>query len=146
MSGENRRWISPLRLRAELLRESARLAPGLILTDRRSTPRGVERGRGRGCPSPFPDFGPWTLAFGLLCISTPSATRTAPWSPTTAAASTSSHISVDSDQLVRLKAHLGTLGADVDAIDSVAHSIDYGDPFTVTVEVEDPKQILLPIL
>jgi hypothetical protein len=52
-------------------------------------------------------------------------------------------ILVDSPQLEKLKVHLGTLGADVDAIDSCDHSIDYGDPFTVTVEVEDPKQMQL---
>jgi len=47
---------------------------------------------------------------------------------------------VNGEQLNALKEHLGTMGADVDAIDSVDHSIDYGDPFTVTVEVEDPRQ------
>ena len=52
-------------------------------------------------------------------------------------------ICVDREQLEKLKAHLGTLGADVEAIDSCDHSIDYGDPFTVTVEVEDPKQMQL---
>jgi hypothetical protein len=52
-------------------------------------------------------------------------------------------ICVDSDQLARLKEHLGTLGADVHAIDSVNHSIDHGDPFEITVEVEDPRQLML---
>lgn len=52
-------------------------------------------------------------------------------------------ICVNSEQLEVLKQHLGELGADVDAIDSVDHSIDYGDPFTVEVEVEDPRQLQL---
>lgn len=52
-------------------------------------------------------------------------------------------ICVDSAQLERLAAHLATLGADPEAITSVAHSIDHGDPFTVTVEVEDPRQLQL---
>jgi DNA polymerase IIIc chi subunit len=47
---------------------------------------------------------------------------------------------VNGEQLNALKTHLGTMGADEHAIDSVDHSIDYGDPFTVTVEVEDPRQ------
>ena len=48
---------------------------------------------------------------------------------------------VDGAHLEQLKPALGKLGADVAAIDSVEHSIDYGDPFTVTVEVEDPRQL-----
>lgn len=50
------------------------------------------------------------------------------------------HICVNSAQLTQLKTHLGKLGADEDKIDSCAHSIDYGDPFTIEVEVEDPRQ------
>jgi len=53
-------------------------------------------------------------------------------------------ITVNSDELAMLKKHLGTLGADVDAIDSCAHSVDYGDPFSITVEVEDPRQLSFP--
>lgn len=52
-------------------------------------------------------------------------------------------ITVNSDQLNRVKDQLAELGADPDAIDSVAHSTDFGDPFSVTVEVEDPRQVLM---
>lgn len=52
---------------------------------------------------------------------------------------------VNSAQLEELKAHCGTLGADVGKIDSCDHSIDYGDPFTVTVDVEDPRQMALEV-
>ncbi len=41
------------------------------------------------------------------------------------------------------KARLVSFGADGDAIDSIAHSIDYGDRFSVEIEVTDPRQIPL---
>lgn len=42
---------------------------------------------------------------------------------------------VDSATLNLEKTRLGSMGADEKAIDSVAHSVDYGDPFTVDVPV-----------
>jgi hypothetical protein len=50
-------------------------------------------------------------------------------------------ITVDSAQLEQVKVQLGALGADVDKIDSVAKSIDHGEPFEITVRVEDPRQV-----
>jgi hypothetical protein len=48
-------------------------------------------------------------------------------------------------ELEACKLILGSFGADVDKIDSCDHSIDYGDPFSITVPVEDPNQIRLPL-
>ena len=47
---------------------------------------------------------------------------------------------VDGDKLEEIKKNLGTFGADEKAIDSVAHSVDYGDPFFIELEVVDPRQ------
>src|SRR5262245_34105795 len=52
-------------------------------------------------------------------------------------------ICVNSDQLALLVEHFGELGADKSAIDSVAHSIDFGDAFEITVCVDDPRQMML---
>lgn len=52
---------------------------------------------------------------------------------------------VDSEQLKVVTDLLVKHGAVREAIDSVAHSIDYGDPFDITVEVQDPKQVLMAI-
>jgi hypothetical protein len=47
---------------------------------------------------------------------------------------------VKSDVLDEIKKNLATFGADVKAIDSVAHSIDFGDPFFIELDVDDPRQ------
>jgi hypothetical protein len=41
------------------------------------------------------------------------------------------------------KQRLGTYGADVKKIDSVAKSIDYGEPFAVTIDVTPAEQLSL---
>ena len=50
---------------------------------------------------------------------------------------------VTNEQLDQLIPLLVKLGADRASITSVAHSIDYGDPFEITIEVEDPRQLVL---
>ena len=45
----------------------------------------------------------------------------------------------------RIEAQLTAMGADSKAIGSLAHSCDHGDPFSVTIEVEDPAQILISV-
>jgi hypothetical protein len=45
----------------------------------------------------------------------------------------------------RVEAQLIALGADANAISSLARSVDRGEPFTVTFEVEDPAQILMAL-
>lgn len=47
------------------------------------------------------------------------------------------------EQLNALKKVLGSFGADLKKIDSIAKSIDYGEPFTVTIPVTDPNQMNL---
>ena len=48
---------------------------------------------------------------------------------------------VDSDTLKEIKETLKPFTTpNVDAIDSVLHSVDYGDPFDVEFEVVDPRQ------
>ena len=53
-------------------------------------------------------------------------------------------VTVDSEHLKLLREQLARYG-DVSKMDSVDHSIDYGEPFTLVIEVEDPLQIALPI-
>lgn len=40
---------------------------------------------------------------------------------------------VNSAELDKVKTHLAGFGADPDAIDSLAHSVDFGDPFTIEI-------------
>ena len=40
---------------------------------------------------------------------------------------------------------LAALGADPGKIDSVERSVDYGEPFTVTIELEHPDQLPLAL-
>jgi hypothetical protein len=47
---------------------------------------------------------------------------------------------VDSDVLKEIETNLGSLGADVKAIASLAHSVDFGDPFFIELDVTDPRQ------
>ncbi len=47
----------------------------------------------------------------------------------------------DSDALEPAKDELAAHGADRSKIDSIAKSIDYGEPFAVEFEVEDPNQM-----
>lgn len=49
------------------------------------------------------------------------------------------------EELEACKKVLVKLGADEDAIDSLEHSIDYGDPFTIEVEIVPQEQMSLPI-
>lgn len=44
-----------------------------------------------------------------------------------------------------IKPQLAKLGADRDKIDSVARSINHGEPFTITMELEHPSQMKLPL-
>lgn len=44
-------------------------------------------------------------------------------------------------ELRECKSILAAFGADPDAIDSVAHSVDFGDDFAVTIPVENPDQL-----
>jgi len=50
---------------------------------------------------------------------------------------------VDSQHLEVLKVRLAEMGANPSAIDSMDHSIDFGDPFNIEVDVEDPRQLAL---
>lgn len=43
----------------------------------------------------------------------------------------------------RIEAQLVAFGADAKAIGSLEHSVDRGDMFQVTIEVQDPAQILM---
>ena len=52
---------------------------------------------------------------------------------------------VDSDQLSKLEAHLETLGAEKKKIASLAKSVDHGEPFSISFEVEHPDQMKLNI-
>ena len=45
--------------------------------------------------------------------------------------------------VARIEAQLIALGADAESISSLEHSVDRGDPFTVTFNVEDPNQVLM---
>ncbi len=54
-------------------------------------------------------------------------------------------IFVDADQLEIVEKVLVSFGADPDAIGSTAHSIDYGDPFSIAIQVEDPAQMHLDL-
>ena len=47
---------------------------------------------------------------------------------------------VDSETLDVVVENLVSLGAKKEAIASVAHSIDYGDDWTIELDVEDPRQ------
>ena len=47
----------------------------------------------------------------------------------------------NSEELEVCKKTLGSFGADVSKIDSVATSIDYGEPFTVSIEVVPTEQV-----
>ena len=51
------------------------------------------------------------------------------------------------EELSKCKEVLGSFGADVDAIDSLRYSVDYGEKFTVRipVTVENVNQLELPI-
>lgn len=49
----------------------------------------------------------------------------------------------DSNSLVECKKMLGYLGADVEKIDSVAKSVDFGEPFSIEMDVPNPKQMEL---
>jgi len=51
----------------------------------------------------------------------------------------------DSAQLSACKEVLGSFGADTKKIDSLAKSVDFGEPFQVELNVEDPNQLRLPI-
>ncbi|HEX9156007.1 MAG TPA: hypothetical protein VF819_10610 [Nitrospira sp.] len=46
----------------------------------------------------------------------------------------------ETEALEQCKERLGTFGADVSKIDSVAHSIDYGEPFEVTIPIVAPAE------
>jgi len=47
--------------------------------------------------------------------------------------------------VARVEAQLIALGADPEKISSLAHSVDHGEAFTVTIEVEDPAQVLMSL-
>lgn len=49
----------------------------------------------------------------------------------------------DSDALETAKDELAAHGADREKIDSIARSIDFGEPFEVEFEVDDPRQTSL---
>lgn len=47
------------------------------------------------------------------------------------------------DDVALVEAQLVALGADPDKMGSMAHSCDSGEPFSVTLHVDDPAQVLL---
>lgn len=52
-------------------------------------------------------------------------------------------IHLSNEQLTRVTEVLVSLGADEEAITSLDHSVDHGDEFSIEVEVEDPRQVLM---
>lgn len=51
----------------------------------------------------------------------------------------------DSKALEQVKQVLGGFGADTEKIDSLAKSVDYGEPFTVEIPASHPDQLELAV-
>jgi hypothetical protein len=49
------------------------------------------------------------------------------------------------DDVARVEAQLVALGADPEKISSMKYSCDSGERFSVTFDLEDPAQVLLPV-